>query len=218
MRAYTGQTRSASLIKRLTEGGIGECTCRGEMPPRRTPWFYDNGAFKDWRNGQEFNTVRFMRDMSKITTDIEKGWNTAPDFIVVPDLVAAGVESLDESNGWLEWLKDRNVPLYLAVQDGMTTEDVAPLIEFQNYGGIFVGGTVKWKRETAAVWCELAAWMSVPAHIGRCGTDKKVLWAHSIGASSIDSSFPLWCSDHMNKFIAALDLCNADQQKCGGVR
>ena len=39
MRAYVGQTRSAKLIEELRALGWGECTCRGEYPPRRVPWF-----------------------------------------------------------------------------------------------------------------------------------------------------------------------------------
>ena len=205
MKAYVGQTRSRALIERLADLGIGECTCRGELPPRRTPWFYDNGAFKDWRGGESFNVVRFSRDVWRISTDIRKEWAVAPDFIVVPDLVAAGVESLEESNGWLDMLKDRGILLYLAVQDGMKSVDVAPLIELNNYQGIFVGGSVDWKRATAAEWCELACFMEVPCHIGRVGTPKKVLWAKSIGATSVDSSYPLWSTEHLDQFVEALN-------------
>jgi hypothetical protein len=209
MKAYVGQTRAKELIERLQALGIGECTCRGQLPPRRTPWFYDNGAFTDWKADRPFDITRFSRDVWRITTDVEKGLS-CPDFIVVPDLVAAGSESLRESNSWLTWLADRNIPLYLAVQDGMQSCDVAPLIENHNYSGIFVGGTVKWKRDTALEWCELADFMEVPCHIGRVGTSKKVKWAASIGASSIDSSFPLWTMDNLQKFIDALEEIGND--------
>ena len=40
MRVYVGQTRARAWIARLTDLGIGECTNRGELPPRRTPFFY----------------------------------------------------------------------------------------------------------------------------------------------------------------------------------
>lgn len=34
---YVGQTRSAKLVRRLWELGIGECTARGELPHSSSP-------------------------------------------------------------------------------------------------------------------------------------------------------------------------------------
>jgi hypothetical protein len=207
VKAYVGQTRSKSLIDRLTELGLGECCCRGELPPRRTPWFYDNGAFRDWKKGDQFNITRFMRDMSKLATDLERKTVDPPDFIVVPDLVAAGKASQIESDSWLPMLERLRAPLYLAVQDGMVVDEICEVVDTQGYAGVFVGGTPEWKMETADQWCDLAGFLQVKAHIGRVGTPKKVLWAYGIYADSIDSSYPLWSEDHLTKFVDALKQC-----------
>src|SRR5579859_7540987 len=87
---YVGQTRSAELIRRLDELGYGECTTRGQLPPRRLPWIYDTGAYSDFTQDRTFNELRFERDMRAIRL-----WKLPPpDFIVAPDLVARGLESL----------------------------------------------------------------------------------------------------------------------------
>jgi hypothetical protein len=203
---YVGQTRSASLIERLNQLEVGECCVRGEYPPRRLPWFYDNGAFRDWKANENFNITRFMRDMRRITVDIEFKRIYPPDFFVVPDLVAAGNDSLDESSSWLHILRGRGFKLYLAVQDGMEPDGVVDIID-QHYDGIFVGGTTEWKEKTGATWTDMGACLDVPCHIGRCGTPKKIKWAHSIYATSIDSSLPLRCEAHLEKFVKAMKEC-----------
>jgi hypothetical protein len=60
VRIYVGQARGARLIKILRDRGWGECTNRGEWPPRRMPYFLDNGAYKDWRAGHLLDAVVFM--------------------------------------------------------------------------------------------------------------------------------------------------------------
>jgi len=66
--AYCGQTRSADLIAELNALGIGECTQRGEIPPRRAArWFHDNKAFADWRAGRSFRRRRSERGMTRQT-------------------------------------------------------------------------------------------------------------------------------------------------------
>jgi len=62
MIGYCGQTRAADLVAELEALGIGECTQRGELPPRRSRWFHDCRTFADWRAGRIFNGVRWMRD------------------------------------------------------------------------------------------------------------------------------------------------------------
>lgn len=194
MRAYVGQTRSRALIARLLEHGVGECSVRGELPPRRRPFFYDNGAFRDWTAGEAFDVDAFQRDFDELVY-------MAPDFVVAPDLVAQGLASLAES---LEWARRLGVllPLYLAVQDGMTPDAVAPHVS--RFAGLFVGGSLDWKLDTGGAWVAFAHDHERPCHVGRVGIPSRIAWARSIGADSIDSSYPLWCDAHMDDFLGAL--------------
>lgn len=193
---YVGQTRSSALIERLMMAGWGEMTCRGEMPPRRAPWAYDNGAFKDWTGAQAFDVAAFERDVVTISRSPRK-----PEFLVMPDVVAGGVRSLDLSVPWARMLNGL-APRYLAVQDGMQDKDIEPILK--HFEGVFIGGTLSWKIATGAAWVQFAHAHQKPCHIGRVGTFKRVRWARRINADSIDSCLPLWSEENLGRFVEGL--------------
>lgn len=195
MKVYVGQSRSEKMIRELRDYGFGECVSRGELPPRRYPWFLDNGAFGDWGAGRPFDGEAFLEDLARI-----HHFTTTPDFVVCPDIVAGGLASLAFSLAWA-----RNRPgfrWYLAVQDGMEEADVGPHLPL--FAGIFVGGSLRWKLKTGAMWATFAHAHHLPVHVGRVGTRRRVAWAKRIGADSIDSSLPLWSKDNMSVFLRAL--------------
>jgi hypothetical protein len=212
VKAYVGQTRSRALVAQLEAAGVGECVTRGQLPPRRGSWFYDNGAFEDFQAGRAFDYAQWSRDMRAIRLWVAGGVGrgmltgsrmTAPDFQVVPDLVAQGNASLTFSLCHLTEAKQAGVPCYLAVQDGMTEAAVRSVLA-HGFDGLFVGGTLAWKLETAAQWVALGRQLGLPVHIGRVGTLDRVAWAQALGATSIDSSFPLWNRDRLDAFVAAV--------------
>lgn len=194
MKVYVGQTRAKKLIAYLEALGFGECTQPTEVPPRRSPWFLDNGAFGAWKAGAPFDDVAFLRALE---------CDLSPEWVVCPDIVAGGHSSLEFSEEWRPRLGGQ--PAYLAVQDGMVTGDVAGVAS--SYAGLFVGGTVDWKLETGAAWVELAHSLGIPCHVGRVGTAKRVRWAFDIGADSIDSCLPLWSRGKLDTFVRALEDC-----------
>lgn len=199
------------LVRKLQAHGIGECTVRGELRSRkRDPWFYDNGAYRDWKSGKQFNGVQFARDMRRI----RYGVDPLPDFVVVPDIVAGGLASLEFSRSNRNdvfQLGDRRCPrCYLAVQDGMELVDVRRFLDesiddYQSYDGLFVGGTLEWKLASAPMWIEFAHATGRKCHIGRVGTPDRVAWARSIGADSIDSCLPIMFDVHLDPFLEALE-------------
>lgn len=201
--AYVGQTRSAKLIAELKSHGVGECFTRGESywPPRRTPWFYDNGAYGDWRSGRPFDARDFESDLAIIRAASDY----QPDFIVCPDMVAGGRGSLEFSMDWLPRLRSLcpGQRVYLAVQDGMVEDDL-PLGLGSYFNGIFVGGTAPWKLETGPRWVRLAHKNALPCHVGRVGTGERVRWARLISADSLDSSLPLWGKAKLRVFLDSL--------------
>jgi hypothetical protein len=216
MKTYVGQTRAREQVARCQAAGLGELTCRGELPPRRHPWCYDNGAFKDWRADRDFNWTRWVRDLRCIRNWVSDPRGSGnglkrtpaivwPDFIVLPDIPAGGDASLKLSLSWLYVAKHHlgeHTKYYLVVQNGMSIRKVESALRVVD--GIFVGGTLEWKLETGASWVKLAHSRTVPCHIGRVGTIDRVKWAQDIGADSIDSSLPLWRKDRLEDFIAAV--------------
>lgn len=142
----------------------------------------DNGAYRNWIKRKEPNFALLFALLDKI-----KKAELDIDFVVTPDIVAGGKQSLELSIFWSSpgtllsgW------PLYLAVQDGMSVDDVKPYLS--RFKGIFVGGSLEWKMYTAANWIELARRHHLKCHIGRCGTINRLKWAYDIGANSVDSS------------------------------
>jgi hypothetical protein len=194
LRVYLGQTRSRAWLKRLESYGFGEMTVREEVPPRRIPFVFDNGAFKDWTAGRVFHEAKYTAALAKL-----RATGLRPDFLVVPDIVAAGAESLRFSLSWVERLESLGLPLYLVVQDGMGGGDVASVLP--DFDGLFVGGSLEWKVRTGASWVDFAHQHGRPCHIGRVGTEARVRWARRIGADSIDSALPLWAEANFQRFM-----------------
>lgn len=197
MRGFTGQTRSSTLTERLRQLGIGEATQPDEWPPRRLPYFLDNGAFKNWKNGVPFNEARFQSILRRVD---EEG--PRPEFIVAPDRVADPT-SLEYSLSWLPRLRGI-APLALVVQDGMTVDRVEAAMK-KGFSVIFVGGSLEWKFATAPQWVALAKRIGATCHVGRIGTRGRAVWARQIGVDSIDSCTPLFSQGNLNRWLVGLN-------------
>lgn len=162
--------------------------CRHMVDPRRyrpqkIQYALDNGAFGAYIRNQPLDEKKFYNVLERaLSADIR------PDFVVVPDRVAAGLESLEFSLEHINRIPDV-VPRYLAVQDGMTLEVVEAVLDL--FEGIFVGGTVPWKYRTAESWVKLSHSYGLPCHIGRVGTLRGYDFAHAVNADSVDGSNPV---------------------------
>lgn len=168
---------------------------RPSHPPLSDSWFFDNGAFRAWSRREPFDEHAFERDVARIRRE-----GLTPDFVVAPDVVGGGLTSLAFSLSWVDRLAGLRV--YLAVQDGMEPEHVAPHIG--RFDGVFVGGTLEWKLRTGVSWVDFAHAHGKPCHVGRVGTASRVEWARAIGVDSIDSSLPLWSVEKFEAFMGAL--------------
>jgi len=159
------------------------------------PYFLDNGAFSAWKNQRPFPEKKFLSLMRRYPKY---------DFIVVPDIVAGGVESLKFSLGWLDRIMR---PRYLAVQDGMLINDIVYYLE--EFDGVFVGGTLPWKMETARSWADTAHLHGLKCHVGRIGTWEGLLTMHHYGVDSIDTTSPTRNRDetHLRIYYEQLRGC-----------
>jgi len=150
-------------------------------------WGFDNGAFKAFVDGEPWSESAYMKRL-----DAAHALGT-PLLAVCPDKVGAGAESLATSAEWMssgrlpdEW------PWYLALQDGMTEDDVRPLLPM--FSGIFMGGTREFKKEAPA-WCRFAHLHRLPFHYGRASHVRRLEECESMGADTADSTQPLWQKD-----------------------
>lgn len=210
IKAYCGDSRKHTTLATMSANNVGQCIIRGKLNGRRLDdWFYDNGAFLDHKNGRAFDACTFERDLRRIDMHSERGEMVAPAFVVLPDLVMGGLESLDVSLDWLAYLQTthsgraQNGKYYLAVQNGMVPSDLEG-IDWELLGGLFVGGSMDWKLETMAEWAELAHRMGKKCHVGQIGTVERVELADLAGVDSVDSCAPMWNERKLEKFIDAI--------------
>lgn len=200
MMVYAGHVGGERALRELHRYGMGRLvatpTWRNPIPGLR--WCLDNGAFQ--RGGTGFDEDAFvaafcdeMGEEGKIDLGVWNHGGWFPDFAIVPDIPFGGRESLDFSLNWVERL-DTRFRWLLAVQDGMSEEDVAEAWDLSEelglpLRGIFVGGSIPFKlRTTEPVWVPFAHERGGICHVGRVGTLQRLVWAERIGVDSVDSS------------------------------
>ncbi len=165
------------------------------------PFGFDNGAFYCWRANQSFDVDAYMRRVERLDK-----LGVMPYLAVLPDVVGGGRASLDFSLSWIDQLP--TWPLYLALQDGMTEDEVRSTVLTQpRIAGLFLGGTDKFKLG-AYKWRNLTLkinWEHRPLrfHYARAGTLRKLDHAKQIHADSLDSAFPIWTEERFIRFIRA---------------
>lgn len=138
----------------------------------------DNGAWSAYQSGEAWAALKF------VLLVVALGSGAA--FIVLPDIVGGGAESLRLSLDWLPVLRWYGVRLLIPVQDGMQPEGVAPYLDEQV--GIFVGGTTEWKLATMAMWAQLARECGAYCHVGRVNTAKRIKQCQLAGVDSFDGT------------------------------
>jgi hypothetical protein len=138
----------------------------------------DNGAWSSYTQGRPFDDDAFRRCLRAL--------GAGADWTVIPDEVAAGARSLEMSLRWMRHVLDETPRALLAVQDGMTVDDVRPFLGARV--GIFVGGSTEWKLSTLADWCALGTELGVWCHIGRVNTVRRIKSCAVAGATSFDGT------------------------------
>lgn len=176
------------------------------------PWALDNGVFRAWRNGLSYEEAfeRFERQLER-ASEVAYG-GSLPLFVVAPDLPADASSiflSLDwlatwelerqeelDPYGWHYGTRNGILPIFLAVQDGMTPDQLEELVDpetdepiLAKFSGLFIGGSDAFK-ETASEWRELADRWNLELHYGRA-TQSRLKAAIEAGADSADSAHPI---------------------------
>jgi len=181
MKVYVGNEGRIQALSYLAQMGYGVLITAKYNDPDRFPYYcLDNGAYGAWRSGRKYDPKPFEASLKRFLEHERK-----PDFAVIPDIVAGGIKSLEHSISWLDKLPKEG-QYYLAVQDGMTLDDLDD-ISLKRIHGLFVGGTLKWKIKTGELWVKYAHSKNIRCHIGRAGTFNRIIWASRINADSIDS-------------------------------
>lgn len=153
-------------------------SAKGELRTEGMRYALDNGAWSAFVQQQPFDEAAFMVALDKL--------GEGADWIVLPDIVAGGLASLDFSLRWKERLKGVPTRILIAVQNGMQVGDVAGLLS--PAVGIFIGGTTEWKEATAQAWGSLARRRHCHLHVGRVNSARRIRICAAAGADSFDGS------------------------------
>lgn len=184
-------------------GPNGHCLDNGAWPAfqtwlkaRKAEGLTEGEAMALWVGGAWQDA---MLDEDAFERALERYGATA-DFVVLPDIVAAGHASLAFSQRWMNRCLSMCDLVLVAVQDGMVPADVEGLVGSRV--GIFLGGSTEWKLATAEEWGRWCAarpcahplsrvdeprtgcWF----HYARVNTERRYRRAHAAGADSVDGS------------------------------
>jgi hypothetical protein len=141
----------------------------------------DNGAWADFQAGRDFDEDGFERFLDWFAAQ-----PVTPRWLVLPDIVAGGLRSLELSMRYQNRCLSIAPLVLIAVQDGMQQSDLAPLVG-RNVG-IFLGGSTEWKLANMAGWGAFCAEHGIYYHVARVNTEKRIWMAVAAGADSVDGS------------------------------
>lgn len=149
------------------------------VPPSWMPYAIDNGAYGAWANNRPWDEGEFIKLLERVRVNSLRCH--FPLWVVVPDVVADREGTLRMWEKWSPIVAHmlQGTELAMAVQDGMTPEDVP-----ENATVVFVGGTTEWKWRYLRMWTD-----SFPrVHVARVNSERTLWMAHEAGAVSVDGT------------------------------
>jgi hypothetical protein len=169
------------LVSRAGEWRVESWTCRRTNERRKFHFAADNGAWADFMAEREFDDGEYDRFLDWLTAQ-----PIIAEWLVLPDIVAGGLRSLELSVRWSNRCLSACPLVLLAVQDGMNEQDLAPLVGPKV--GVFLGGSTPWKISNMARWGEFCRLRGLHYHAARVNTGKRMAAAIAAGADSADGS------------------------------
>ncbi len=179
MIGYASNTGTRRNLAALREAGWRILVTPSKpKPPVGFRYGVDNGAWTAHQQGTEFDGEAFTRLVDAYGLDA--------DFVVLPDIVAGGMESLALSVSWIPRLM--GLRLLLPVQDGMLPIAVVKVLDVHKSVGIFLGGSTEYKLREMGRWGAIAATRERWYHVGRVNTAKRIRLCAEAGATSFDGT------------------------------
>lgn len=148
-------------------------------PPERLRFAIDNGAWKFRENPGANDWKAFAKLVDR--------YGCAADFVILPDIVAGGMASLELSVSWISKLRMLKSVL-LPLQDGMDSTVVGKVLLEHPQVGLFLGGSTEYKLLEMYGWGMVAATLNRHYHVGRVNTARRIRLAAEAGAQSFDGT------------------------------
>jgi len=138
---------------------------------------------REWAADCEAYTGRFKWERFSPWLDSMEPYRELCLFVTVPDVVADATATLEMWDRYADLMGDGWWPLAYVAQDGCES------LEMPEAAALFVGGTTEWKLSAASrdvIGEAIARGMWV--HIGRVNTVRRIRYAWTVGADSVDGT------------------------------
>ena len=165
--------------------------CLSWDPPM--PYAIDNGAWSAYLRDEPWDPLPWRALLGP--------YGPGADFVVVPDIVAGGLDSLARSEEYLPVVHENSRLALIPVQDGMSPDDLRPLLGPRV--GVFVGGTTEFKEATLASWSSLCKEFGTWCHVGRVNSIRRTFLCGNALVDSIDGTSAVRFSKTLGKLDAA---------------
>jgi hypothetical protein len=143
------------------------------------PWACDNSAFSKPEDLKFWNLA--IDAWSHMTYN-------PPEWVAVPDVVGDHTATLRLFYDWvMQWSVELGrlpFPLAFVLQDGCREEDVP----WAFISAVFVGGSDQFKLQQSGPLVRAAKERGKLVHVGRVNSLKRLKFAHSLGADSVDGT------------------------------
>ena len=177
--AYASRTGSKRNLAGLKENNWRILvSAAGVLRTEGFPYALDNGAWSAFTQGRAFDERAFGVALARL--------GNGADWVVMPDIVAGGLASLELSLRWMRRVLDSTNRGLIAVQDGMNPSDVSPFLGVRV--GLFVGGSTAWKLATMGLWGAVGARSGAWVHVGRVNTARRIAQCVASRATSFDGT------------------------------
>lgn len=143
----------------------------------RSVWAADNGCFT---RPDLYTDDGYLRWLEKRRQDPHECL-----FATAPDVVGDALATLERSRPMLGRIRAAGYRAALVGQDGMTPD----MVPWDEIDALFLGGSTSWKLGDQAA--ELVAEANARGrwtHMGRVNSEKRVMYARSIGCDSVDGT------------------------------
>jgi hypothetical protein len=180
MIGYASNTGTRRNLNALRERGWRILlTPDNPRPPENLRFAIDNGAWKAFQQKIPFDNEAFG--------GLVERYGSAADFVVLPDIVAGGKDSLAFSVSWLPRLSTLK-HLLLPIQDGMSHHEVGIVLRQNPKVGLFLGGSTEYKLREMYAWGAVAHAWKRWYHVGRVNTRRRIRLCAEAGADSFDGT------------------------------
>jgi len=163
------------------------------------PYALDNGAFGCWEpqtNTFDYSKWEKREDEWRRMLFWAQAVQQKPLWAIVPDIPGNAAETIKRWVTYAPQVRSCGFPIALAVQDGMTCDDVRALTPTPDV--ICIGGTTDWKWQTVEQWASFGR-----CHLLRCSNPDRLDYLEELGVESCDSTG--WNRGDRDRRLAGLE-------------